>query len=252
MNGEAHLELDSPHRFFDIQKIIKSKPSLMKLYEEYYQRFSEVLKTCPPSGIALELGSGAGFIKEVLPDVTTSDVIPYEGVDSVVDATKMPFGDGELRAIFLLLVFHHIPNVPSFLREATRCLKEGGRIYIVDQHHGWLSRWILKYAHHEPYHADAREWEFESSGPLSDANGALSWIVFSRDVARFKREFPDLELLYYRPITPLRYWLTGGLKSWSLLPNALFPLLTWVDRIICRFVPNLGSFVEIEIRKRGP
>jgi SAM-dependent methyltransferase len=243
-------DLDSPLRYSQIRATIKSKPALYRLYVEYYLKFKHVIESSPASGKILELGSGAGFIKEIVPEVETSDVIHYEGVDAVVDATKMPFQNQSVKAIFLLLVFHHIPDVAAFLNEATRCLAPGGRILIIDQHHGWISRWILKHAHHEPYDPEATTWTFKSKGPLTSANGALSWIVFQRDYATFKAKFPDLERVYYRPTTPLRYWLSGGLKRWTLLPNFMFPFFSFLDKVLCLIAPNLGSFVEIELRRK--
>ncbi len=77
---------------------------------------------------------------------------------------------------------------------------------------------ILRYAHHEPSDPGAREWRFKTTGPLSGANGALTWIVFRRDRERFERQFPELGLERYEPHTPLRY----------------------------RLSPEYGSFVDVE------
>ena len=180
----------------------------------------------------------------------TSDTIPYEGVDRVVDATMMPFADESLRAICMTNVFHHIPDVEAFLREATRCLIPGGRVLIVDQHPGWISTPIYKNIHHEPFRMNAVDWRFDSTGPLSGANGALAWIVFRRDRKRFEASFPELELTQYRPHSPLRYWLSGGLKPWSLLPQWAFGVATKLDRALIAIAPETGSFVDVELLKR--
>jgi hypothetical protein len=125
----------------------------------------------------------------------------------------------------------------------------GGRVFIVDQHHGLLSSLIFSYLHHEPYLPEAEEWSFTSSGPLSGANGALSWIVFRRDLARFEWLFKRLKIVGYTPHTPLQYWIAGGLKSWSLCPLSQVPRLRDLDRTLLRLTPNLGSFADIEIVK---
>ncbi|MEM6730782.1 MAG: class I SAM-dependent methyltransferase, partial [Myxococcota bacterium] len=178
-------ELDSPDHLAEIQRALLAKPALRALYEERYRAFEHRVRSVDPLlGDLLELGSGGGFIQEILPEIVTSDVIPYEGVDRVLDATAMDLPDGSLRGIFLLNVFHHIPNVSLFLTEAARTLSPGGVLYISDQYPGWLARPILKYAHHEPFDDRTLEWRFESRGPLSDANGALPWNVFFRDRAR--------------------------------------------------------------------
>lgn len=249
MSAGSENSLDREDRADDIVAAINSKPSLHMLYMEFYRKFQAALARCPNQGTAIELGSGMGFANQVVTGLKTTDVIPYPGIDLVVDATNMPFADGELRGIFLLNVFHHIPDVGKFLAEATRCLMPGGRIYMIDQHHGIFSRWIYKYIHHEDYFPDAVEWKFSGTGPLSSANGALAWIVFRRDYTQFAAMFPKLKLLQYKPHTPLRYWLTGGLKKWTLLPKALFAFATTLDSLLIRISPDLASFVEIEIER---
>jgi len=179
--------------------------------------------------------------------VITSDALPYPGVDRVIDATRLPFEDGTLRAVLMLNVFHHIADAGAFLAEAERCLTPGGRMLVVDQHVGWISRPILAHAHHEPFDAAAREWRFESQGPLGSANGALAWIVFRRDRALLEARHPGLRLERYRPHSPLRYFLAGGLKPWSLLPGGIFPLASALDRLLLRLSPELGSFVDVEL-----
>ena len=239
--------LDSAERAEDLVHTLASKKALRLLYEEYYSSYMRVLERCPIEGISVELGSGMGFAKDFIPSLVTSDIIPYSRLDRAIDAAQLPYKKGELRALFLLNSFHHLPDVEGFFSEATRCLCPGGRIFIIDQHHGWISRWVLRYAHHEPYDSAAQSWGIEPGGPLTAANGALAWLVFERDAARFRKLYPSLEVIYYRPHTPLRYWLAGGMKKWTLLPAFFFPLASWVDRLLVAISPNFGSFVAIEI-----
>lgn len=242
-------QIDAPSRINDIRTIISEKPSLKRYYQKIYARYAACLRRCPNSGLALELGSGGGFVKEVLPDIITSDVLAYEGLDQVIDGTQMPFAEASLRFIGMHNVFHHIPDVEAFLFEVQRTLMPGGRLFIVDQHVGLISSPILSHVHHEPFDVDAKQWSFATSGPLSGANGALAWIVFVRDQARFKQLYPQLRIIGYRPHTPLCYWLTGGLKSWNLLPPALISAAEAFDKFLLWISPSFGSFVDIEIEK---
>src|SRR5262249_53019128 len=124
------------------------------------------------------------------------------------------------------------------------------RVFIVDQHPGWISTPIYKRMHHEPFRMNAAEWRFDSTGPLSGANGALTWIVFRRDRARFEKCFPEFEIAGYEPHSPLRYWLSGGLKSWSLLPDWAFGMATVLDCALVAVAPETGSFVDVELVKK--
>jgi len=241
--------LDDPARADLLKRRIQGKQFLRRFYAEVYARYAGSLARCPAEGVALELGSGMGFVKERLPAIFKTDVLLYPGLDGVVDATHLPFEDGSLRFIAMLDVFHHIPDVGAFLAEAERCLRPGGRIFMVDQYPGWLSEPLYRYVHNEPYRPEALEWRFDTTGPLSGANGALAWIVFRRDLRLFQKRYPRLRLEAYRPHSPIRYWISGGLKGWTLVPGSAFPLATGLDRMIARIWPRMSSFVDIEVVK---
>ena len=245
------MDINSASRICEIRDRIQKKPGLNLLYRETYQKYKDCLGRCPPDGIILELGSGGGFIKDFLPEAVTSDLVAYEGVDQIVDACRMPFPDQSLRAIFLCNVFHHIADAEAFFKECTRCLKPGGHVLITDPYCGWFASFIYRYLHHEPIDPNVLAWRFESSGPLSDANIALAGIVFERDLKIFKTKFSNLEVVRYEPNTPLRYWLCGGLKFWSLLPGFAFPFASWLDRWLVKISTGFASFVDIELRNNS-
>ena len=249
MDGSAPVELDDPARVRQLRELLGRKRFLRSLYEDFYRRFAAGLRLCPEKGLILELGSGAGFLKEFIAEVKTTDILPYDGIDLVVDAARMPFEDGSLRAICMLNVFHHLPDVEKFLLEAQRCLAPGGRVLMVDQYPGFISGPIYRHLHHERFDPDAETWSFASSGPLSGANGALAWIVFERDRARREALTPRLRLERYETSLPLSYWLAGGLKSWSLVPNWAAGSVKCLDALLLRLSPRFGSFVEIELVK---
>ena len=243
-------ELDDPGRYQELRSRIRGKHSLDALYREVYANYAACVSRCPPDGGVLELGSGAGFAREVLPGLIASDILAYAGLDVVMDARRLPFATGALRAILMFNVFHHIPDVGALLAECERVLCPGGRVLIVDEHPGVIGAPVLRYLHHEPYLPRAG-WTFQSTGPLSGANGALCWIVFRRDRAEFERRFPGLSIVRYQPHTPLRYWLSGGLKPWTLLPRPLLPIATALDRGLAAVWPDTGSFVDVELVRRG-
>jgi SAM-dependent methyltransferase len=242
-------KLDNPSRLAEIRRIIQGKAALRRFYEDVYKKYGECLERCPRQGKVLELGSGAGFVKEVIPEVITSDILPYQNVDMVADATHLSFPDESLRCIYLLNVFHHIPDVGSFLLEAQRCLVPGGRLFIVDHHMGYISMPLLKYMHHEPFELDAKDWQFDTTGPLSGANSALAWIVFCRDLKKYQQLCPRLKLVAYQPHTPLQYWMSGGLKRWNLIPDWAIDFVINIDKILIGVSSKFGSFVNIELLK---
>lgn len=242
--------LDDPGRYLELRGRIHSKYALSALYREVYAEYAACVARCPAGGRVLEIGSGAGFAADGLPGLITSDILAYADLDLVLDARQLPFAAGTIRAVLMFNVFHHIPDVGALLAECERVLRPGGRVLIVDQHPGVIGGPILRYLHHEPFRADAG-WTFASTGPLSGANGALCWIVFQRDRAMFAQRFPGLAIERYQPHTPLRYWLSGGLKRWTLLPRVLYSAASAVDRRLAAAWPDTGSFVDVELVRRG-
>jgi SAM-dependent methyltransferase len=229
------------------RSIITSKPFLRAIYEDWYQ---SILTRIPDGeGAVLELGSGAGFFQQFVPDVITSEVFECPGVQLVADARNLPFSDGELRAIVMTDVLHHIPNVAAFFREATRCLRSGGAVVMVEP---WVSSWsrlIYTHLHHEPFEPEVEQWDFPAKGPLSDANGALPWILFDRDRKRFEEQFPYLKIKEVRPMMPFRYLVSGGVSMRALMPGWTTPLWKTIERACEPQMKRLAMFSLISLRR---
>jgi SAM-dependent methyltransferase len=229
------------------RSIITSKPFLRAIYEDWYQ--SIVARIPDSTGAVLELGSGAGFFQQFVPDVITSEVFECAGVQLVADAQNLPFSDGELRAIVMTDVLHHIPNVAAFFREATRCLRSGGAVIMVEP---WVSPWsnlIYTHLHHEPFEPEVEQWDFPAKGPLSDANGALPWIVFDRDRKRFEEEFPHLKIKEVRPMMPFRYLVSGGVSMRALMPGWTTSLWKTIEKACEPQMKRLAMFSLISLRR---
>lgn len=243
-------DIDAPETTCLRKRIICEKPFLRRIYEEWYRT---IVSDLPQGdGGVLELGSGAGFMSEYIPDLITSDILPLPGVSLQVDAHQMPFSDGALRGIVMTNVFHHLGNPRRFLEEAARCVRVGGAIVMVEP---WLSTWsklIYTRLHHEPFDPEAGDWEFPVSGPLSDANGALPWIVFQRDRARFEKEFPQWRVQAIVPCMPFRYLVSGGISLRSLAPAFTFGAWRWLEQLLSRWMTHWAMFARIVIVRTAP
>lgn len=239
-------DLDDPRITEMRRDIIMRKPFLRKLYEEWYGDFKKKLKSVPP-GKFVEIGSGAGFIKEVIPEVITSDIMPLSYSDLTFMAEDMPFADGELSAILMVDVLHHIPESASFFKEAQRTLKKGGKILMTEPANSPWGHFIYTRFHHEPFEPEAKEWKIPSTGPLSGANGALPWIIFERDRKRFETEFPNLKIREVKYHTPLRYLLSGGVSLKSLVPGFSFGVLSLFEKLFGG--KTFSMFMSVEVEK---
>lgn len=241
-------ELDLPETTIRHGEIIKAKPFLKKIYLDWYGSFKN-RSVSLPDGVLLEIGSGGGFLKEVVPNVYTSDILPLPTCDGCFSAEQMPFENESVSAIFMLNVFHHIPDSEKFLNEANRVLKKGGILYMIEPAHTPVSKFIYQHFHHEPFNPKG-DWFVRGGGPLSDSNQALPWIVFKRDVEIFKRKFPHLQINYTKLHTPFRYVLSGGLSKKQLVPDFLYPAILGMEKLGSPLHPFWALFQTIEIEKK--
>jgi SAM-dependent methyltransferase len=243
----ASLRVDDPATTELRKRIIASKPFLKAIYDEWYGMLAQ--KVPSGEGLAVELGSGGGYAVQIIPGLVTSDVFVLPGIQLVCNAQAMPFADGVLRAIVMTNVLHHIPKVRLFFAEATRCLRPGGEILMIEP---WVTPWsrlIYKKFHEEPFDPDAVDWEFAGTGPLSDANVALPWIVFARDEKRFHEKFPNLRIECVRPFLPFRYLLSGGVAMRSLMPGFTHGAWASVERLMEPQMGRVGMFALVAVRR---
>jgi SAM-dependent methyltransferase len=241
------LLLDDPQTTCLRRKIIQKKKFLRLLYEEWYASLAAALPRGPEP--VLELGSGAGFLKEFLPGLITSEIFWLPGLHLVLDGQELPLASGSLRGIVMTNVLHHLPRPRRFFAEASRCLRPGGVVVMIEP---WVTAWaslIYGRLHQEPFWPAARTWEFPPQGPLSGANAALPWIIFARDRAILAREFPQLHLRKIELGLPFRYLLSGGMTRLSLAPAWSFGFWRRLERLLKPHLPRLAMFAQVELVK---
>lgn len=244
------LDIDSPSTTALRRRIVRDKPFLRQLYEEWYRLIQAEMPAI--SGEILELGSGAGFLDEYIDGLITSETFVTPGARVVLDGTKLPFANSSLRAIVMTDVFHHISMPRAFLTEAMRCLKPEGAVVMVEP---WLSPWsrfVYRRFHHEPFEPEAERWEFPATGPLSGANGALPWMVFERDRTVFERDFPQLHIRGIRTMMPIAYLLSGGVSMRSLMPGFTYRFWRGLENALGTMTDSLAMFAMIVIDVHKP
>lgn len=251
------LALDGPDVTALHRAIIRTNPFLRHWYLRQYDKYKRLLAG-KEAGRHIELGSGGGFLKEEIPFVTTSSLLPEDrrgGLsDLTLDAEKMDLEDASVDSFFMLDVFHHIKKPENFLAEAQRCLKKGGLILIIDPASTLFSRLLYKNFHHEPFDETAVSWETSAAGHLSGSNQALGHIIFERDRRLFAGKFPGLELLKVTKHTFASYLVSGGLSYEPLLsaPGARVKtaLLDLFEELLTPLMGLLATSMDILVRKR--
>jgi SAM-dependent methyltransferase len=226
-------------------QVIASKPFLKCIYDEWYSMLARELPS--GEGQVLELGSGAGYCDRFIPGLITSEIFPCSRAKVVLNAQHIPLADGSLRAIVMTDVLHHIPQAERFFGEASRCLRKGGKILMIEPWVTPWSRWIWSRFHHEPFRPEAEDWSFSSTGPLSGSNSAIPWIVFVRDRHRFEFLFPELSIERIRPFMPFRYLVSGGVAMRNLMPRFTYGAWAALEGMLESEMPRLAMFAFVSL-----
>ena len=228
--------------------ILRGKPFLTAVYRAWYASLLRQIEHCGQP--ILEIGSGAGFFKEHLPHLITSDIQHLPWVDAVLDATALPFADGSLGALVMINTFHHFSRPGVFLKEAARCVEPGGRVVMIEPWVTPWSRFMYRNFHHEPFEPDSEAWDLPRRGPLSTANGALPWILFARDHERFAAEHPAWEVGEVRLLNPLTYLLSGGVSLRPLAPTWSYTFWSRIENWLGPLYGVCALFARITLIRR--
>ena len=228
--------------------IIRKKPFLRKLYADFYIELDKALIGKINGGLIVELGSGVGFIKEVIPGIITSDILRLPNINLNFSALNMPFRESAVGAFLMIDTLHHLGNTRAFLKEVNRCLRIGGRIVMIEPANTIFSRFGHRNFHYEDFDLSG-DWCFEKKSHLFSANCAIPWIIFCRDRKLFESEFPSLKILKIKIHTPFRYWVSGGFSMRQLVPDWVYTIIKSTERLLSFFNRYIGMFMTIELEK---
>lgn len=243
----AGLVPDDPRATQLRREIIRGKPFLKRIYQDWYARLAAALP--PGDGPVLEIGSGAGFCAESIRGLIASEIFFLPGIDVVLDAQRLPVRDQVLRGIVMTDVFHHIPRPGDFLREAARTVRKGGVVAMIEPWRSIWSEFVYRRFHPEPFEPGAVDWELPPGGPLTGANGAMPWIVFERDRRRFEAEHTEWHIRAIQPGMPLRYLLSGGVSLRALMPGWMYSFWGVVEAGLHPLSRHLAMFAWIVLER---
>ena len=243
-------------RFADHRRAWDANPALRANYAHWYRRLAEVLPA-RELGDRVEIGSGPGFAAEFIPDLVLTDIVQASWHARRVAAEALPFEDAELGALVLFDVLHHVAQPAVFFAEATRVLRTGGRILLLEPYISPLSRIIYGRFHPElvdmsvdPLAVSPGEAS-EAKDPF-DSNQATPTLIFCRGGARrFARMFPSLAVTRVERLAGLAYPATGGLSRRPILPLFLWKALFALENVLPEWFFRLFGFrVLVVIEKR--
>ena len=211
----------------------EKKKAVRLLYRDFHR---QLLESCP-EGRVLDIGGGTAHIKEFRPDIVSTDILLFPGIDVVADAHRLPFRNEFFAGVVMLDVLHHLERPIEFLKEASRVLKPGGRLAMIEPAMTTLARRFYDRFHEEPVDMNADPFAPVAINPGRDpfdANQAIPSLLFATAPARRRVELtiPSLRVRSVEWQSLFAYPMSCGFQSWSLIPAALVgPTLAFERRM---------------------
>ncbi len=226
------------------------KPVLRKIYREFHRLVAAHLSG-QSDGLTVELGSGIGAIKEVIPHCITTDLFANPLIDRVEDAYALSFAQGSLANLILFDMFHHLRYPGTAFQEFHRVLVPGGRVILLEPCMSLLGRLVYGVFHHEPLGLDEDIQLYAPAGWVREEEG---YYAAQGNGSRIFRDselpaaFAGWKVLHLQRMSAISYVLSGGYSKPQLYPDVLYPFMKYVDTM-CDAVPSLFAtrlFVVVE------
>lgn len=216
----------------------EKKPLLHKIYGGFHRQVAAHLSGLPDP-LVIELGSGIGNIKEVIPDCLRTDLFPNPWLDIVQNAYTLPFGAETVSDLILFDVFHHLRYPGTALAEFKRVLRPGGRILVFDPYASSLLGLVMfGLLHHEPIALSEeiawlapRGWSANESDYYA-AQGNAGRIFKQK---KFQPFLNDWNLVNVKLFSAISYVATGGYSKPQLYPDGWYPFMQKVDAFLDNF-----------------
>jgi SAM-dependent methyltransferase len=218
------------------------KPSLRKAYDNFYRAILDQVDT-NLLGSVVEIGSGMGNIKRVIPTCITTDLFSNPWIDRVESIYDLTFDSQSISNLILFDVWHHLEHPANALNEVKRVLVRGGKLILMEPSMSLMGRIIYGKFHHEPL-----GFEEKISGSVAEMSldGFNRYFAAQSSAHRIfiKKELPELfdgwRMDSVEQITSFAYWGAGGFSGPQLYPDSVYPVICRTDKILGMF-PSIFS-----------
>lgn len=229
------------------------KPSLRKVYNSFHEAIRRRLKYIP-NKLIVELGSGIGSIKTVIPECVTTDIFSNPWLDRQENAYSLSFTNDSVGCLILFDVWHHLEYPGTAMREFWRVLVEGGRVILFEPAISVFGTLIYgSFLHAEPLGlGQPIHWEapvnFDPTrAPYFAAQSRAARIFQRREITQWSLEW---NLLAVEEIVSFAYVLSGGFGRPQLYPQSMLPAVECLDRLLARYPKIFATRLLIQLEKK--
>jgi SAM-dependent methyltransferase len=227
------------------------KPLLKAIYSHYYELIRQ--NVTPVPGTIVELGSGSGSIKELIPECITTDIFPNPWIDRRENAYALSFPDASVSNLILLDVFHHLQFPGTALSEFKRIMAPSGRVILLEPGLGLLGKFIYGLFHHEPLALrEPITWfapaGFDPDGAAYHAAQGNAWRIFVRD--EFREKLGHWKIHSVQQLPEMAYVASGGFTKPQLYPDRMLSLIRRIEIVAARWPAIFTTRILVVLEKR--
>lgn len=227
------------------------KPLLQAAYKDLYQTVAGELSSLPDSRV-VELGSGLGGIRDVLPNCIRTDLFPYPWIDQIENAYQLSFENESVSDLILTDVFHHLKYPGTALIELHRVLRKGGRVILLEPCVSLLGLLVYGAFHVEPIAIIKRiEW-FAPAGWSPEhldyyaAQGNATRIFVGN---RYRSRLAAWKSVKTIRLSALAYAASGGYSGPQLYPTGMYSAVKSLEKILDLFPSLFATRLLVVLEK---
>lgn len=191
-----------------------------------------------PDSKIVELGSGMGHIRDVIPNCITTELFPFPWIDQIENAYKLSFEDESISDLISTDVFHHLKYPGNALDEFHRVLRRGGRVILLEPCMSLLGLLVYGVFHAEPIAITKKiEWlapvDWSPDNLDYYAAQGNSTRIFVGD--RYRPQLTAWKSIKTIRLSALAYAASGGYSGPQLYPTGMYSVVKSLEKILDLF-----------------